>query len=175
MPRNKAKETLNPGISKRLQTEFQSLIAFACYDSDAVLKAGKSAKRSTLITKIEQMYMPSNIRYSDHVSYIELFLEGKGRFKHLFVEKSTSGIATLMIPDFLHCNSGQELVVRDGCIDKSLLTRKNLSNPVDIQPMTLYRHAKEVEMNCKKALAICVGEDSSYLNLNGTFPSGTNW
>ena len=190
MPRIKTKETRNPGISKRLQTEFQSLIAFACYDSDSVLKAGKSAKRLTIVTKIAEKYMPSNSCNGDRMSFVDLFLEGKGRFKHLFVEKTTqsdteSSTATstnhsptpsvLMIPSFLHCNPGHELVVRNGCIDKSLLTRKNLSNPVDIQAMTLYRHAKEVEMNCKKALAFCLGEDSPYRNWNGTYPSGTNW
>ena len=152
MPRLNAKKSLNPGVSKRLQTELQSLVAFACYDSDAVLKAGKSAKRSTLVNLLAEKYVPSNSRNDDHMSFVDLFLEGKGRFKHLYVVKTATTSETdtattstssnnsptpsvLMIPSCLHCIPEHELVVRNGCIDKSLLTRKNLSNPVDIQPM----------------------------------------
>jgi len=32
-----------------------------------------------------------------------------------------------------------------------------------------------VEVNCNKALSICLSEDSPYRNFNGAFPSGTNW
>ena len=74
----------------------------------------------------------------------------------------------------LHCQAGGEILVEHDCVDKALLTRRNLSNPVDIQASTLFRHAKEVEANCKKALAICLAEDSPYCNYNGIFPSGTN-
>ena len=77
----------NPLISKRLQTELQSLIAFGCYDSNFVLKCGKSAKKNTLVTKIHQLYMPSNNSDSDHVSQIELFLEGRGKYKYFFERK----------------------------------------------------------------------------------------
>ena len=85
MPRKKR----NVLISKRLQTELQSLIAFGCYDSDVVLKCGKSAKKASLVARLHQLYMPSINSDSDHVSQIELFLEGRGKYKHIFVEQPT--------------------------------------------------------------------------------------
>ena len=57
----------------------------------------------------------------------------------------------------------------------SLLTQKNLSDLGNIKALTIYRHAKHVEANCKKALAFCVGSDIPYRDYKGTFPSGTNW
>ena len=181
MPRPRKR---NLAIPKRLQTELQALIAFGCYDSDSVLKCGKSAKKSTLITKLHTLYMPSNNHDSDHVSQIELLLEGKGKYKHLFEEKHISGNYSannhtcvsqssasasenngnpnvdnpplLILPETFHCLDGKEILVKNDCIDKALLTRRNLSNFVDIQPGTLFLHAKEVEANCKKALVICL-------------------
>ena len=83
MPRSKSK--LNSDIPKRLQIELQSLIAYTCYDSDNVLQNGKSAKRDTVRDKMFSLYMPSSAAAdADRVSYVELLLEGKGWFKHLF-------------------------------------------------------------------------------------------
>ena len=45
-------------IPARLQSELQSTIAFACYDNDQVLKAGKSNKVKNLKQKMLQLYMP---------------------------------------------------------------------------------------------------------------------
>ena len=65
--------------------------------------------------------------------------------------------------------------IGEGCINVSMLTRKNLSNPIDISAETLLRHAKDVEANAKKAFAICTSENSPYKDFNGTFASGTTW
>ena len=56
-----------------------------------------------------------------------------------------------------------------------MLTRKNLSNPIDISAETLLRHAKDVEANAKKAFSICTADNSPYKDFNGTFSSGTTW
>ena len=56
-----------------------------------------------------------------------------------------------------------------------MLTRKNLSNPIDISSKTLLRHAKDVEANAKKAYALCTSEKSPYKDFDGQFSSGTNW
>ena len=172
----------NPLISKRLQTELQALIAFSCYDSKEILQSGKSSKRQTIIDTLLCLYMPSSNDGDDYVSHIDQFLEGLGRFKCLFTKKedssdSDNGVprSKLVLKECFHCVKGKELVVEHDCIDKSLLTRKNLTNYIDIKGDTLYRAAKEVEANCKKALAICLSEDSPYRNYNGTLPSGTNW
>jgi hypothetical protein len=130
--------------------------------------------------------MPSSNPDDDRMSSVELFLEGKGRFQYFF-EKKESDIEvnqtndslpqpdSLVINECFHCHKGIEIPIETGCVDRSLLTRKNLSSLVDIKADTLYRHAKEVEANCKKALSLCMRNDSPYKNFNGTFPSGTNW
>ena len=71
-------------VSARLQIELQSLIGYACYDNDAVLKGGKSSKLKHIREKVFHLYMPSTNSKDDRVSYVELFLEGRGRFKCLF-------------------------------------------------------------------------------------------
>ena len=180
-------------IPKRLQTELQATIAFSCYDSDALLQSGDSTKQTTLQQQIFDIYMPVKraCKDDDRMSQIELFLEGQGRFKYLFeVEKqnvipspSTSPSLNkqsvlpnniLVLPGSLHCIPNKRVSVSQGCIDMALLTRKNLTNYVDISPLTLFRHAKDVEANFKKAYAICKQEDSPYKDYKGLYPSGHN-
>ena len=61
------------------------------------------------------------------------------------------------------------------CVDKFPLTRKHLCNFIDITGDTLFWHAKDAEANCKKALALCLGETSPYNTFDGTFLSGINY
>ena len=180
-------------ITKRLQTELQATIAFACYDSSLGLQSGDSTKQATLQRQIFDSYMPVNSsdKEDDRMSQMELFLEGEGKFKYLFeIEKencssSDSASSTsnqpslrpkqhLILPESLHCLTNKRVSVSEGCIDTALLTRKNLTNFVDISPLTLFRHAKDVEANFKKAYAICVRQDSPYKNYKGDYPSGHN-
>lgn len=161
MPRPRKR---NLCILKRLQTELQALIAFGCYDSDFVLKCGKSAKKSTFIAKLHKPYIPSNDRDGRHVSQIELLLEGKIKYKHLFEEKhiaanystnNHTGVSQssasknngnpnvdnpplLILSEIFHFLDGKEILVKNDCIDKALLTRRNLTNFVDIQPGILF-------------------------------------
>ena len=174
-------------VTKRLQTELQSLIAYASYDSKAVLQGGVSASKAMLIVRLYEAYMPSPLADDDRISFLEMFLGGMNKFKCLFIQSEESDAENsrdpdndrpsmkLIIPESLHCIAGAEIVVAPHCITKSLLTRKNLTNLADIKANTLFRNAKAVEANCKKALAICVGKDSPYRDFDGTFPSGTNW
>ena len=69
----------------------------------------------------------------------------------------------------------KDISVKRGVVDISLLTWKNMTNCCDITGETLYRHAKEVRANCKKALSLCLKENSPYCNSNGAFPSGADW
>jgi len=120
---------------------------------------------------------------------VEQFLSGIGVFQYLFdrailsqtvVEKDSStsmGSSTtevLSVPFVFH-GEPNPVTIGSDCITMSLLTRKNLSNPADVSELTLFRHAKEVEANSKKALALCLSEESPYKDFKGTFPSGTNW
>ena len=195
MPKRKKRKTVRrpkgsgivkSPLTKRLQTELQSLIAYAVYDSKAVLQGGVSGTKSMITNRLYDAYMPSDLVDDDRISGVEMFLQGSNRFKYLFeaLEDSDNEIgsdpytnrapAKLVIPESMHCITGAEIVVGRGCITKSLLTRKNLSNMADIKADTLFRNAKGVEANCKKALAICVSKDSPYRGFDGTFPSGTN-
>ena len=54
-------------ISCRLQTELQALIAYACYDNDVILKAGKSAKKKTIQQKMIDLYLPSTNLNDDRI------------------------------------------------------------------------------------------------------------
>ena len=72
MPRDKKK---NPDISKSLQTELQSLVAFGCYDSKSILKKGTLAKRTDIIKILLNAYMPHKDRDEDYLSNVELLLE----------------------------------------------------------------------------------------------------
>ena len=81
-------------ISKRLQTELQSLIAFSYFDSKDVLRCGKSAKKQTLIDNLFKLYMPYNKPDDEHVSHVEQFLEGIGVFSCLFERKEPPDIDT---------------------------------------------------------------------------------
>ena len=82
------KQKTNTLVSKRLQTELQSLIGYSCYNSNSVLKCGKSAKKLTIMNKMYELYMPSPNPDDDRLSSVELFLEGKGRFRYFFEKKN---------------------------------------------------------------------------------------
>lgn len=170
----KKRKPNNKYVTKKLQTELQALIAYGCYHSTSVLMSGDSAKKSDIMKKIHSLYMPK-MGAGDHLSNVELFLEGRGKYKDLFEKSDNSNKDfVLIIPEIMHCMERKTISVSGECIDKLLLTRKSLSNFVDISPSLMYRHAKEVEANCKKALALCTSKDSPYHNYNGIFPSGTN-
>ena len=77
------------------------------------------------------------------------------------------------IPETLHRLKGKEITVEEDCVNVSMLTRKNLSNPIDISSETLFRHAKDVEANAKKAFALCTSALSPYKDFKGSFASGT--
>ena len=79
MPRKKPENT---DVTKRLQTELQALIAFGCYDSNSILKCGKSANKTTIMEKILKMYMPAD-GCEDHMSHVEQLLEGRGKYTYL--------------------------------------------------------------------------------------------
>ena len=143
--------------TKRMQTEMQATIAFACYDNEEVLKDGKGMNKKAQVTKIVELYMPSVPDDKLRMCYVDQFLSGSNQFKALFQCKSDPDDKNdKTIPEELHRELGRHIFVGKEGIGRSLLTSKNLSNPQDISGETLYRHAKEVEANCKKALSLCL-------------------
>ena len=130
----------NKNVSKKLQTELQALIAYGCYDSDQVLKAGDSTTKKDIIQQIRDLFMPK-IDNEDSLSHVESFLEGKGKYCHLFDRLNNDGDSSdvvLTIPENMHCMVGKTVTLGAGGVDKSLLTRKNLLNYVDISADSLY-------------------------------------
>ena len=76
------------------------------------------------MNKVYSMYMPSNVPDDDQMSHIKLMLEGRGRFKHLFVEKQIEPSLEinidnidsppqhiLMISEVLHWIDGKEIIM----------------------------------------------------------------
>ena len=80
----------NKNVLKKLQTELQALIAYGCYDSKQVLKSGNSAKKNDIINNLCNLYM-TKLNSSDHLSQVEAFLEGQGKYSYLFEEISNEG------------------------------------------------------------------------------------
>ena len=74
MSNNKKKSNINGNITKRLQMELQATIAFRAYDSDQLLKAGKSMDHNYLMDKLQELYLPTND--VDKVGHVDLFLKG---------------------------------------------------------------------------------------------------
>ena len=72
--KNKNKAVSFGHVPKRLQTKLQATIAFACYDSDEVLKAGKSAIRGTVSEILSKLYLPPINKKDERVCYVDLFL-----------------------------------------------------------------------------------------------------
>jgi hypothetical protein len=69
-----------------------------------------------------------------------------------------------MLP-MLHCQSGLNIYIDKGSIEKDLLCRKSLTNTKQqISGRTLLRLAKEALCNCKKMMALVTDSTSPYRN-----------
>ena len=148
--RKKAVKRKKYPFTKRFQTELQSLVAYGAYDTKDILGAGTSSNVPTLVEKLRELYFPPSNPADERVSHVENLLERNGKYSHLF-EEGDNGNPT--INEKLHHLKGKEIYVGDGCINMSMLTRKNLTNMADLSAETLWRHAKEVEKNAKNGLA----------------------
>ena len=169
--------------TQKLKIELQALISYACYDHQDVLLSGKSMRQEDMRNRMYNLYMPAaNKGNSDRLSIVEMFLKGKGRFKGLYEYFAKSNSASgsqhskRVIPELFH-NVRNTVYVVGESITLSLLTSKSFSEKRDLKPQRIFDHAKEVEANCKKALALCQGSGSPYKDFNGTFPfpSGKYW
>ena len=135
-------------VTKRLQTELQSLITFAAYNSRSVLLGGTSCSKNMIISRLYEAYMPSSIDGDDCMSFVEMCLKGKGRFKHMYVpveDVDEGGVVdsvtnrravVLRMRESLYCIGGMKIVVGADGVNMSLLARKNLTNHADIKANT---------------------------------------
>ena len=60
-------------VKKRLQTELQSLIAFAAYNSAAVLQGGTSGSKNMITARLYEAYMPSSLVSDDCITLLDSF------------------------------------------------------------------------------------------------------
>ena len=142
-----------------------------------MLQTGTLSNKSVLMDKIRAIYFPS-LSDPDHISYVELFLEGGGVFKHLFERTYLPHLERdiFVLPESIHGIWSEMLYLDEKCISQTLLTSRALNSNIDVTAKCLYRHLKEAEKNCKKALALCLASNSPYRNFATTgFLSGTDW
>ena len=124
--------------------------------------------------------MPPTNKNNERLGMVEMFLSGSGQFKGLFdcIEGEVHNGKVLTIPRQLHNIEDKVITLSKHCVSLSLLTRKNLTNLIDIKPDRLLIHVQDINKNCKKALRLCISAKSPYKNYYSSgcqFPSGTNW
>ena len=89
----------------------------------------------------------------DHVSPVDFLLDGSGKFSGLFDREkdackrssasgdsvsTTRNTSCIVILSSLHGLGDKEIYVGKWCIEKSLLTRENLTNFADITSESIY-------------------------------------
>jgi hypothetical protein len=108
----KASRTGGTNVSKKLLMEFQSLIAFACYDSPSIAGGGVAMTEPVMEKLMMKLCFGDNDD-DDIVCYADQFLLGLNKFKGLYASgpggRSPSAVdlgatleATLTVPPNLH-------------------------------------------------------------------------
>ena len=72
-------------MTKRLHTELQYLLTFSACNSTAALQGGTSGSKNMIPDRLYEAYMLSSLVGDNPIRLLEMFLEGKGRFKHMFI------------------------------------------------------------------------------------------
>lgn len=173
---SRAGKQVGTNITKKLMTEMQALIAFACYDSPTIAQGGDLMTESTMAEMMTALYFGGDD--PEIISYLDQFINGGlHRFTGLFTnsEPDEFGQIVLTMPPKLYRHGGLNIFVGPMSITKELLSKKHFTNNERIAGRTLLQKAKDVVATCKKmmmGLATALG--SPYYR-DGTFPSGTNW
>ncbi len=170
-------------VNQKLLTEFQAVIAFACYDSHLIAQGRLSMRESTIESIMGRHCLSGaplgNEEDPEILTYANQFLHGLNKFKGLYEDTmmptvNTSHDAVLAMLPSLHCQSGLNIFVGEGSIKKGLLHRKSLTNKKQVvSGRTLFRLAKEVLCNCKKVMALVT--DATSPHNGGSYPFGMNW
>jgi hypothetical protein len=180
----KKKASDNSNVNQKLLTEFQSLIAYACYDSPSIAGRGESLTESMIEKLMSKLCFGSGYEVQENedqdddeiICYLDQFISGLNKFEGLYtntVDTGPNGDVLLTIPPSLHRQGSITLYVGHGSIERKRLSRKTVTSDHPITGRTLLRLAKEVLANCKKMMALVKSPSSPYKD--GNFPSGTNW
>ena len=115
-------------MTKKLMTEMQALIAFACYDSPTIAQGGDSMTENTIAETMAVLYFGGDD--PEILSYLDQFINGLHRFTGLFTssEPDEFGQIVLTMPQKLHRHGGLNIFVGPASITKELLSKKNLTN-----------------------------------------------
>ena len=114
-------------LNQRLLTEFQSLIAFACYDSPSISHGGESAMTEASMEKIMSNLYFGNDHETNNadsgVCYVDQFLLGLNKFQGLY-KAGPAGASHVMVSLLLPVVSSHQQTGGSGRasgIDKTLV------------------------------------------------------
>ena len=151
---SRASKQIGTNVTKKLLVEIQALIAFACYDSPAIVTGGESMTEGAQTDIIKVMYFGGGD--PEIISYVDQFIHGLNRLTGLFTssEPDESGKIVLTMPQKLHRHAGLNIFVGSTSITKELLLKKSFASNDNIHPRMLHRKAKEVIATCKKMMGL---------------------
>jgi hypothetical protein len=139
---SRASKQLGTNVTKKLMSEMQALIAFACYDSPAIAQGGDSMTQHSMAESMTALYFGGDD--PEIISYLDQFINGLHRFTGLFTssEPDEFGQIILTIPQKLHRHVGVNIFVGPTSITKELLSKKNFANNEKIAGRTLLKEGK---------------------------------
>jgi hypothetical protein len=141
---SRASKQLGTNVIKKLMTEMQARIAFACYDSPATIaQGGDSMTKNLMAENMAALYLGSNDP-EIVISYVDQFINGLQSFAGLFTssESDEFGKIILTMPQKLHRHGGLNIFVGPTSITKELLSKKNFANNEKITGRTLLKRRR---------------------------------
>jgi len=176
----------------KLLKELQGFASFVAFE-DCHL-SGDSLSKNLLMQEMERQYF-GNPNDPDSFGLAEQLIHGVGVFSGLYTEEyqstvtslenlpnptmNTQGTVLVLKPE-LHCLPDDKKIFvgqRPGCLNMKWMLASNLTKPnVVIKARTMVDRAKEILLNCKKALSLVLWHDSPYKGAvaTGVLPSGSN-
>ena len=179
--------TKKKAASRAIQTELQATIAFAAFDTSDIFERGEGLKQKEIKRILSDHYFGRS-NDPDSVGLADQCLGGLNQFSFLFdkedlplqTDTNSTGVDSdslpyrLVLKPTFHCQGEMTKIFvgspRSGGITRAFLTSKNLSNPIDVSPETLHRHALDVLKNAKKALSLVTSPNCPFHD--GKDPSG---
>ena len=141
---SRASKQLGTNVTKKLMTEMQALIAFACYDSPATIaQGGDSMTENSMAENMAALYFGGDD--PEIISYLDQFINGLHRFTGLFTssEPDEFGQIILSMPQKLHRrHGGLNIFVGPTSITKELLSKKNFANNEKITGRTMLKRRR---------------------------------
>lgn len=160
-----------------LMKELQRTVAFRAYNT--LLTSGASQTVKSLQSNIHKLYFGDDSD-PDSIGFCDQLLKGCSAFAPLFdrIKGSDTNEVQLLMKNRFHCLDTDIFVSkqpRDKGISANVLGSKGITNPVQLSPRTIWDHAKLVEKNGKKALAMLYQSEYADYARTGVPPSGKSY